>query len=108
MLRGTITESEYESMKIQLPEICPYVHFHLIARDVNLTRLGFADEPPCLVEFDIDDDTYFKMISDLEQLEIDAYNEPYDQESVDRYKKYGWLWGLFQNAEERRTMQFSD
>lgn len=103
-----IPESQFEKMRLHLANICPYVQFRLIAKDVNLARLGFADEPPCLVEFDIDDDTYFKMIGDLEQLEVDAYNEPYDQDSVDRYEKYGWLWGLFRNAEERGSIRFSD
>lgn len=95
MITTEMPESEYEVMRVQLPEICPYATFHLIAKDVNLAKLGFVDEPLCLVGLDMSWETYFRMMDDLEQLEIDAYNGPYDQESMDRYKKYGWLWALF-------------
>ena len=105
MLYLKIEESNYNKMKILLPDICPDVEFDLIATDDNLKKLGLCADSPCVIAFNIDESRFDQMMDELIQLEIDAFNVSDGYPSSDdplyqRYIKYGWMWNVLHNAEE--------
>ena len=96
----------FDIMQYRLPDVCPNVRFSLIATDKNLHTLGFSSDELCIIAFDLDNDGFRKMMSVLEQLEVDAFNTPDGKEpkrsdpDYQRYLTYGILWDILYNARE--------
>ena len=104
MIYLEMEKSWYDIVECRLPDVCPDIRFSLIVADENLSKLGLGADAPCIIGFDLDDNGFRAMMSDLEQLEVDAFNTPDGKEpkrndpDYQRYLTYGILWDILYNA----------
>ena len=104
MIRLNLELSQYQQLEKQLSDICPDVKFYLESSDETLVKLGLSDVAPCVVAFELDDDGFEKMLDELVQIEIDAFNTensknpPEDNEYYQKYLKYGWMFDVLHDA----------
>ena len=95
----------FGNLQTYLQDVCPYVKMEQIQDYWELKALGFVDFPICVAKMDMTETEYERMIDDLRQLEVDAFNTPdgkmpeEDDPYYVRYCKYGWLWDFFFNAD---------
>ncbi len=96
----------FDVVQSRLPDVCPNVKFSQIATDEALRILGLSKYTLCVVGFDLDANAFQKMMSELEQIEVDAFNTPDGKEpkrndpDYQRYLTYGILWDILYNAHE--------
>ena len=96
----------FDIVQCRLPDICPDVRFSLIVADEGLRTLQLSADTPCIVGFDLDANAFQKMLTALEQLEVDAYHTPDGKEpkrtdpDYQRYLTYGILWDILYHARE--------
>ena len=98
------TLDDYLKIKERLSEIYPSVSAEIISSDENLKRLGFADYIPCTWRLEIDAKRMERLMDDLMQYEIDAYNcagNPDESSPTFRaYLRYGWMWDVLRYPKE--------
>lgn len=96
----------FDVIQSRLPEVCPNIEFSLIATDEALQELGLRKYTLCVVGFDLDAEGFKKMMCELEQIEVDAFNTPdgkppkSNDPDYQRYLTYGILWDILYNAHE--------
>ncbi len=96
----------FDVVQSRLPDVCPNVKFSLIATDEALQKLGLSKNTLCVVGFDLDAEGFEKMMSELEQIEVDAFNTPdgkspkSNNPDYQRYLTYGILWDILYDAHE--------
>lgn len=96
----------YERIKALLPDIKPDIKITLVCCDDNLEKMGFCSSAPCIVCFDLSLDELEKLLDDLMQIEVDAFNTadgndpPENDPYYQKYLKYGWLWDIMFYAKE--------
>lgn len=100
-----MSKDDFDKVSTLLPDICPDVDFTLKVQDDNLVALGFCDSAPCIVEFDLTVMEFCDMLLELDSIEEEAFDLPYDREpSLDdpayqKYLKYGCLGEILFHAE---------
>ena len=103
MYKLEIVKKVYERVKERLEEFRPNIKIELIVCDIMLEKLGFCNSAPCIVNIHLDEEEMENLQLDLLNFEIDAFNgndEPEDDDPLYvLYKKYGWLYYLFLQAE---------
>lgn len=103
MYRLETDRSTYQSLKIDLAEVRPDIKVELVVCDIVLEKLGFCNSAPCIVNIHLDEEEMENLQLDFLNFEIDAFNgndEPEDDDPLYvLYKKYGWLYYLFLQAE---------
>ena len=103
MYRLETDRNTYQSLKTDLLEIRPDIKVELVVCDIMLEKLGFCNLAPCIVNIYLDEEEMDKLQIDLLNFEIDAFNcndYPEDDDPLYvLYKKYGWLYYLFLEAE---------
>lgn len=104
-------KSHFEQIKLLLPDIKPDIKITLTNCDDNLEQLGFCSSAPCTVCFDLCWDEMEKLLDELMQIEVDAFNTddggypPQDDPHYQKYLKYGWLWDVLFYAKELETAE---
>ena len=72
-----------------------------VIKDEPLYKLGFSDYIPCIVEINATDKAIDEASEIANDYEINAFNTPNskypssDNEEYKLYKKYRWIWDLF-------------
>ena len=103
MYKLEIVKKVYERVKERLEEFRPNIKIELIVCDIMLEKLGFCESAPCIVYVHLEENEMEILLDDLLSLEIDAFNgndEPEDDDPLYvLYKKYGWLYDVFVEAE---------
>ena len=101
-----MSREDFDKVEMLLPDLCPDVSFSLISQDDNLVALGFCDSAPCIVEFHLTADEFEELLLELDEIEVEAFNLPYNREpsendsAYQKYLKYGSLYGILYNAEK--------
>ena len=99
--------ASYETIRRSLDAVYPEAKTEHITTDHALKALGFIDYPPCVFSLDMTWDEYNRMMDELMQVEVDAFNTEdgkmpaEDDEYYQKYLEHGWLWDLFFNADDR-------
>ena len=105
MYKIEITKEVYENLKKDLAKFRPNIALILVECDEALERLGFCESAPCIVHIDLSEEEMEILLDDLIQLEVDAYNTETgahplpDDPFYLLYKGFGWMWGVFHDAE---------
>lgn len=105
MYRLDLPLNTYRELKQRLSEIHPEIELTLVSCDYALAALGFVDEPPCIVHFDMTEEELDDLLDDLMEYEIDAFQVDNGTQSAwektpeyQAYVKYGWMWNVFYYA----------
>ena len=105
MLQIKINKEDFNKISMLLPDVCPDVSFSLNTQDDNLVKLGFCDNAPCIVEFDMNAAEFEEMLDTLNDIEIEAFSvggrsEPSSSDpAYQKYLKYGCLYEILFSAE---------
>lgn len=98
------TNCNFDKIEKSLSELMPDIKLTHIITDDNLKQFGFTENPPCVFIMDMTTEEFDNMMSDLMQIEIDAFNTPdgappnKNDPYYQKYLRYGWLWDMFYNA----------
>jgi len=98
----------YELLVKCLSELNPDIEVELIETDPALKNLGFVKEVPCTIEIKATDEQILEIeemaldfeieyLTDLDDAGVTAQQR---RESEKNYKRYGWLNGFFDEAED--------
>ena len=99
--------ASYETIRRSLDAVYPEAKTEHITTDYALKALMLIDYPPCIFSLDMTWDEYDRMMDELMQIEIDAFNTDNLEISFEnnecylKYLEHGWLWDLFYNANDR-------
>ena len=97
--------NDYNKVENLLPDIFPNISFFIKEADHNLKKLGFCDNAPCIVTFNLDYSEFEEMLDTLNDIEIEAFNmggysEPSNSDpAYQKYLKYGCLYEILFSAE---------